>query len=112
MPDNDLGAMLDPFAVLGLEPNAAPEEIRRRYLELIRQHPPERDPDRFAEIHAAYGLASDPIKRWSTRLCTPLLPKVDALVAGFKLRPQRFATAALLRCAERITTTPPTHKGN
>lgn len=51
----------NPFAVLGLSPDAGEEEVRARYLELIKQFPPERDPDRFREIRVAYEMASDPL---------------------------------------------------
>jgi DnaJ-class molecular chaperone len=44
----------DPFAVLGVSPEAGDDEIRRRYLELVREHPPEREPERFAAVRAAY----------------------------------------------------------
>lgn len=55
--------MNDPFATLGLPPDAGDEEIRSRYLELVRAHPPERSPQRFAEIRAAYDALRDPVAR-------------------------------------------------
>ncbi|MBI5444683.1 MAG: J domain-containing protein [Deltaproteobacteria bacterium] len=51
--------ILDPFAVLGLAPDAGDEAIRSRYLELVRRHPPDRDPQRFVLIREAYELISD-----------------------------------------------------
>ena len=45
--------MNDPYVQLGLPPSADETEIRRRYLELVRQFPPDRAPERFAEIRAA-----------------------------------------------------------
>jgi DnaJ domain len=60
--------MSDPHEVLGL-PRAADEaETRRRYLELVRQFPPDRDPTRFAEIRAAYDQVRDPVRRLETQL--------------------------------------------
>lgn len=56
--------MNDPLEVFGLAPGASEDEIRRRYLELVRLHPPERSPDRFAEIRAAYDALSDPVHRF------------------------------------------------
>ena len=38
--------MLAHYLTLGLPPSASPGEIRRRYLELIRRHPPSREPER------------------------------------------------------------------
>ena len=40
--------MNDPYAELGLPTDATDEQIRRRYLELVRQNPPEQNPERFA----------------------------------------------------------------
>ncbi len=61
----------DPFEVLGLSIHANEAEIRLRYLELVRENPPDRDPERFREIQSAYDAAKDPsslaqhvIKRW------------------------------------------------
>jgi len=56
--------MKDPYEVLGLPTDADDETIRRRYLELVRENPPERAPARFAEVRAAY----DELKNLETRL--------------------------------------------
>ena len=46
--------MNDPYSLLGIEPDADDETIRRRYLELVRQFPPEHHPEKFAAVRAAY----------------------------------------------------------
>lgn len=46
--------MPDPYAVLGLPPDADDAAVRRRYLELTVQFPPEQHPERFAAVRAAY----------------------------------------------------------
>ena len=51
--------MLTHYLVLGLSPSASPAEIRRRYLQLIRMHPPARDPERFQRIATAYDALKD-----------------------------------------------------
>lgn len=51
----------DPFKILGLPGDADEPQIRARYLELVRQFPPERDPARFQEIRAAFEAAKDPL---------------------------------------------------
>ena len=51
--------MRDPFAVLGVGESADDAEIRRRYLALVRDFPPDRAPDRFREYRAAYEALSD-----------------------------------------------------
>ncbi|MFV2067708.1 MAG: DnaJ domain-containing protein, partial [Pirellulales bacterium] len=55
--------MDDPYQVLGLDRSCEAAEIRSRYLTLVRQHPPERDPERFAAIRSAYDELRDPIER-------------------------------------------------
>jgi hypothetical protein len=60
----------DPFAILGVRPDASEAEVRARYLELVKQFPPERDPARFREIRAAFEAARDPLLI-ARRLITP-----------------------------------------
>jgi curved DNA-binding protein CbpA len=51
--------MPDPYTVLGVAPDADDEAIRRRYLELIREFPPEHHGERFSVIRAAYEKVKD-----------------------------------------------------
>ncbi len=51
--------MLTPYLILGLEPDATQEEIRARYLQLVKQHPPSRSPRHFEQISAAYERIKD-----------------------------------------------------
>jgi curved DNA-binding protein CbpA len=44
----------DPYAVLGLDKMADQAEVKRAYFALIRQHPPESEPENFKLIRAAY----------------------------------------------------------
>ena len=60
--------MRDPFTVLGVAEDAGDTEIRRRYLALVRDFPPDRAPDRFREYRAAYDALSDERKRLETKL--------------------------------------------
>lgn len=50
---------MNPYAILGLPRNANDEEIRKRYLELVRRYPPETHPDRFEKISEAYRILKD-----------------------------------------------------
>ncbi|REJ73773.1 MAG: J domain-containing protein, partial [Planctomycetota bacterium] len=50
----------DPFQILGVPADAGEAEIRARYLELVKKFPPEREPEKFREVHAAYEAARDP----------------------------------------------------
>ena len=60
--------MTDPYEVLGLPPDSDDDRIRRRYLELDRQYTPERHPEKFAAIRAAYESLRDVTTRLRYRL--------------------------------------------
>ena len=55
--------MRDPFTVLGVDERADDAAIRRRYLALVREFPPDREPERFQDYRAAYEALSDERKR-------------------------------------------------
>jgi DnaJ-class molecular chaperone len=63
--------MLQYYLALEISPHASDEEIRKQYLALIRQHPPERDPIRFQEISTAYEKLKDEMTRIRTRVLDP-----------------------------------------
>src|SRR4051812_31387242 len=58
----------DPFSVLGVDETADDAEIRRRYLALVRDHPPDRAPERFRDYRAAYEALLDERKRLEATL--------------------------------------------
>ena len=60
--------MADPYEVLGLPADSDDESIRRRYLELVRQFPPERNPEKFAAVRQAYESLRDLNTRLRYRL--------------------------------------------
>ena len=60
--------MLVHYLTLGLAPGASHAEIRQRYLDLVRSHPPSRDPDRFGRIAAAYEALQDDRARVRTAI--------------------------------------------
>jgi len=72
----------DPFAVLGLDENADDDAIRRRYLALVRDWPPDREPERFQALRRAYEAVSDQRKRLEWRL----LHTSSAALSRLKLR--------------------------
>jgi DnaJ-class molecular chaperone len=73
--------MMDAYKVLGLSTNADENTIRSRYLELVRESPPEQFPEKFATIRDAYEQLRDPIKLLKFRLMgPPEPPNLDSLI--------------------------------
>ncbi|HEY3450658.1 MAG TPA: DnaJ domain-containing protein [Myxococcales bacterium] len=55
--------MSDPYQALELERGADTRAIKSAYFRLMRLHPPEKEPEAFQRIRAAYELLSDPEQR-------------------------------------------------
>ncbi len=95
--------MADPFLILGVSAHAESDEIRRRYLELVRQHSPDRDPERFAEIRAAYDELSDPVQQLQKLLFdVESVDSIDRVIVDLRarLRQRRIPTDMLLSLAK------------
>jgi curved DNA-binding protein CbpA len=80
----------DPYAELGIEPDADDEAIRRRYLELVREFPPDLHPEKFSRVRAAY----ESLKDMNTRLQHRLFERgrqdsLDALIEELACRTPR-----------------------
>ena len=58
----------DPYALLGVDRRADDGAIKRAYFKLVRQFPPESEPERFQEIRAAYEQLRSPERRAQTDL--------------------------------------------
>ena len=96
--------MTDPYDILGVARDASEAEIRRRYLELVRQYPPDRAAERFTEIHQAYKKLRDPTVRMESKLFDAASGGTIAeIIAEFqrRLRKTRIPTQTLLSLAER-----------
>lgn len=95
--------MTDPYQTLGLSANADEAAVRRRYLELVRRHPPDRSPQKFVEIRAAYEQLRDPAKRLESQILG-LRPddSLEQIIADARdrLREGRIPTDTLLSLAE------------
>ena len=65
---NDNLPVLDenPHTIIGVTPDATPEEIRAAYLNKIKEYPPETFPAEFERIRDAYAMLSD--ARYRSRL--------------------------------------------
>lgn len=64
----------DPYRVLGLSHTASQIEIKRTYFALIRQYPPETEPEAFKIIRGAYEKLKDVGRRAETDIFRPKPP--------------------------------------
>src|SRR3954464_1206692 len=95
--------MHDPFQVFGLPPDADDAAVRQRYLELVRRHPPEQAPERFAAVRAAYERLRDRDARLRYRLFEAgRSDTIEALIEEVTCRSRRRRpTLAELRTAAK-----------
>lgn len=100
----------DPFQILGVSRDAGEADVRARYLELVKQFPPEREPERFREIRAAYEAARDPLSI-AKRLVQPpdeVIPQWSDVLKAQKQNPPRLSPAFVLSLGNRATGDPAT----
>ena len=71
----------NPQTIIGVTPDATPEEIRAAYLNKIKEFPPERCPEEFERVRDAYEILSDPRRRTRVMLLSanPEAPLVTLL---------------------------------
>jgi DnaJ-class molecular chaperone len=95
----------DPYEVLNLSPQADEQAIRQRYLELVRQFPPDRAPQQFAAIRAAYEALHDPVQRWQSRLFEMRWSEsLEEIVTDLRrqcIDPRRMGLKTILQSLER-----------
>ena len=80
----------DPYQVLGIPRTANAAALKQAYFALVRAHPPERDPEMFKQVRAAYERLRDPavrvetdmllLERWPTPTRVRRAPKLDLAV--------------------------------
>lgn len=94
----------DPYSMLELSPDSTDEAIRRQYLRLVRTYTPEREPERFAAIRAAYEKLRDPTTRLRYQLFEAGKDEdLEALITDAKATrsPRRVPVAELLDLGQR-----------
>lgn len=87
------------YQILELEPGVSAGELRTKYLALVREFPPEKAPERFAEIHAAYERITGPMEFLENELLTPVSGETfDAVRDSYDkhLEGRRFSAKTLL----------------
>lgn len=60
---NRLNKPVDPYKDLGLDRKVEQEQIKKAYFQLVRQYPPESEPEKFQKIRAAYEQLRTPERR-------------------------------------------------
>jgi hypothetical protein len=93
----------DPFAILGISPESSETEVRTRYLELVKQFPPERESEKFLEIRAAFEAAKDPLAI-ARRLIAPPddeVPQWSDVLETQQKNPPRLSVAFLVSLGNR-----------
>jgi DnaJ-class molecular chaperone len=96
--------MSDPYAIMGLPMDADEAQIRQRYLDLVRQFPPDQAPERFAAVRSAYDEIRDPRRRLEVRLFAPGGgDSLEAIAADLRARlvAGRMPVDALLALADQ-----------
>lgn len=96
-------AASDPFTVLGVSRDADEAEIRARYLQLVKQFPPDREPEKFREIRAAYDATKDPLTIAKRLVKWPGhdVPQWSEVLETQKRIPPRLTPAFLLSLGNR-----------
>ncbi|MBF0245015.1 MAG: DnaJ domain-containing protein [Planctomycetes bacterium] len=73
--------MKTPYAVLDVIEDADDEQIKKAYLAMVRRYPPERCPDEFQKVYAAYELIRTEENRIAYRLFHCELPTTQEIAA-------------------------------
>jgi len=95
--------MKNPFAMLQVAETATDEDIQKAYLRQVREHPPERAPERFQEIRHAYETIKTRRDRLHYQLFHSEPPDIVTLLApwlqqsGGARRPAEEELRQLLR---------------
>ena len=90
--------MPNPFDLLGVAEDTSDDAIKKAYLQRVREHPPERDPERFQAIRAAFELIKTRPDRLRYRLFAQDTPDVAGLIAStLQPGPRRRLTETQLR---------------
>lgn len=95
--------MPEAHEILGVSADADEATLRARYVQLVREFPPDRVPERFAEIRAAYDELRDPVRMLERKLFHPASTDSLENLAGElreRLRSVRLPVDTLLSLAE------------
>lgn len=99
--------MTNPYSVLELSAGCTEEQIRKAYLEQVRKHPPDRDPERFAAIRDAYDQLRNPETRMRNRvLKVSTVDSIDDLLRDTQQKgaavSSKLSIVSVLKLAESL----------
>ncbi len=80
---------MNPYIVLGVSPTASDAEIREAYLKAIKTNSPDRAPEKFQEIAAAYSKIKDEDSRIDLMLFNRESPGESPLATVIAATPER-----------------------
>ena len=91
------GAAFAPHLVLGIAETATAEEARAAYLEAVRQHPPDRESERFHALRRAMHAFCEPLQVAEEMLADRRdTPDLQAVIDEAKQRPPRLPVQVVL----------------
>ena len=98
--------MLKSYLVLGLSLNATDREIRKKYLQLVKTHSPEKKPEMFQKITSAYESIKDARVRATTEFFCALKnvesrQAIETLASSVKINRRAPGLQELLTAAGR-----------
>jgi curved DNA-binding protein CbpA len=89
----------NPYAVLGVDRRASDAEIKRAYFRLVREYAPEREPEKFQEVRAAYEALRTPEARARVNLFLlqppPELARRRRIKQDLSVHPEDIVSLAL-----------------
>lgn len=105
-PAAGLAPYSDPYLTLGVARTASPEQIKDAYFGKVREHPPERDPETFKAIRAAYDRLRNAARRLETDMLLVQAPDLPTDLSAPRLdlevhREDLLRIARLLSDVER-----------
>ncbi len=88
---------IDPHEVLQIPRGASLGDARNAYLRLVKENPPDQDPERFRQINSAWQSLSDPLVQASNLIRTSdELPSLNQIISDAEKVKPRLPTEFLL----------------
>jgi len=100
--------MKTPFEILNIPEDSSDEAVKKGYLAMVKQFPPERFPNEFQRICASYETVKTEKARLKFALFDAAVPDMDELIRDIRAdastgRPDVYTLQKLLTAAVRQT---------